>query len=247
MKQFSIFILLLLFSYAGNAADWTLVPSNDGYWIKTSNNEKHELLLAYKDNKPHFLLILNTDSPEPDRPIPVKIKIDKGAWIQSKLNPLNKRSEQIIFRIEVDSNSEFGLISRMIAGIQWSVNFNSGPNKNKPVVFSLLGFTVAFNDLLIANEIGSLEQAWLIKHRKDRELYCLLTTNISIQAIEHRLQGKSYAKTLTSIPKTQYSIIDEQFGEIINQVYQLPKKDLPYVPRAEKHLMFSRCMKKIFQ
>lgn len=247
MKQFSIFILLILFSCTGNAADWKLIPSNDGYWIKTTNNENHQLLLAYKDNKPHFLLILNTDSPEPDKPIPIKIKIDKGAWIQSKLKPLEKQSEQIIFRFEVDSNSEYGLISRMIAGIQWSINFNSGPNKNNAINFSLLGFTVAFNDLLIANEIGSLEQAWLIEHRKDRELYCLLTTNISILAIEHRLQGKSYAKTLTSIPKTQYSIIDEHFGEIINQVYQLPYKNLPYVPRAEKHLMFSRCMKKTFQ
>jgi len=243
MKQISIFILLLLFSCAGHTADWKLVSSNDGFWIKTTNNEQHELLLAYKGNKPQLLLILNTDSPEPRKFIPVKIKIDRGTWLQNKLIPLEKRSEQIIFRLETGSSLKDELISRMIAGISWSVIFNFANNKNKTIVFSLHGFTVAFNDLLIANEIGSLEPAWLFKHRKDRELYCLLTTNISILAIEYRLKNTSYAKTLTLIPKTQYPIIDHNFGEIINQVYQLPYDDLPYVPRAEKYLMFSRCMK----
>jgi hypothetical protein len=245
MKQFSIFFLLMVFSCTGNAADWKLVSSQDGFWIKTTNNNKHELLLAYKKNQPHFLLILTTDNSAPEKTIPIKIKIDKEGWVQSKLKLLEKRSGKIIFRIEADSKDN--LISKMIAGINLFVNFSFENYKNKTIKFSLHGFTAAFNDLLIVNKIGSMKPAWLIKHRKDRELYCLLTTNISILAIEYRLQGKSYAKTLTLIPKSQHSIIDHNFGEIINQIYQLPYKNLPYVPRAEKYLMFSRCMKKPFQ
>jgi len=243
MKQFSIFILLLLFSCAGNTACWELVSSDDGFWIKTTNDDQHALLVAYRDAKPQLLLILNTVSPEPDQSIPAKIKIDRGTWLQSSLIPLEKRSGQIIFRLETGSKLKDELISRLIAGINLSVHFNFDPHKNTTIVFSLHGFTVAFNDLLIANEIGSLDHAWLFKHRKDRELYCLLTTNISLRAMEYRLQNKSYAQTLTLIPKTQHSIIDQNFDEIIEQVYQLPYNDLPYVPRAEKYLMFSRCMK----
>jgi len=247
MKSFFTSILLLIFSSAINANDWKLVSSDDGYWIKTSSNSQHEMLLAYKNNNPQFLLILKTDSPVSDKPIPVKIKIDKGEWKKNKLIPLQTRPEQSIFRLEFNNLKKDTIISKMIAGINLSINFNSAPNKNKYLLFSLHGFTVAFNDLLIANKIGSLDSRWLISHKKDRELYCLLTTNISIQAMELRLQNKNYTQAQALISKTGYSIIDHNLGEIIEQVYKLPLKNIPYVPRAEKFIMFSRCIKQPFQ
>jgi len=250
MKTYLISFFLYLLTSTANAAGWKLISSNDGFWIKTTNNQ-HQLLLAYHNNQAQFLLILKTDSPMPDRSLDIKLKIDKSPWSSSKLTPLEQRAEHIIFRIEVDDNIKNNIITRMIAGINWSISFDSAAtlsaHKNKTISFSLHGFTVALNDLLIANQTGSLDSNWLLKHKKDRELYCLLTSNISIQAMEYRLQGLSYTKTLNLIPKTHYSIIDHNLGEIINQVYKLPIDKLPYVPRAEKYLMFSRCMQQPFK
>jgi len=247
MRHYVAGIILLIISGTVSATDWKLVSSNDGFWIKTSNQNQHELLLAYQKDKPQFLLILKTAGPSPNKAIPIKIKIDKGPRENSELNLLEKRPEQSIFRIEVHENNQKTTISRMIAGLNLSIYFNSGINKNKSISFSLKGFTVAFNDLLIGNEIGSLDPAWLIKHRKDRELYCLMTTNISIQAMQYRIKGKKYADTLHLIPQTQYSLINDSLAEIISQVYNIPYKNLPYEPRAEKYLIFSRCMGQYWQ
>ncbi len=247
MKQYAIGIILLLISGTVSATDWEVISSNDGFWIRTTNHNQHGLLVAYQNNQPHFLLILQTDSPPPNKAIPVKIQIDKGPRENSKLYLLEKRPEQSIFRIDVEDKHKNKYISRMIAGLNWSIHFESGLNKNKSISFSLKGFTVAFNDLLIGNDIGSLDPGWLIKHRKDHELYCLMTTNISVQAIQYRIKGKSYADTLHLIPQTQYSLIDNNLADIISQVYKLPFKRLPYEPRAEKYLMFSRCMKQPLQ
>jgi hypothetical protein len=205
------------------------------------------LLIAYQNNKPQFLLILNTDSPSPDKAIPVKLKIDKGLRENSQLIFLEKRSAKSIFRINIKDNVKNSYISKMIAGLNWMIYFNSGKSNERHISFSLKGFTTTFNELLITNKTGSLDPAWLIKHRKDRELYCLMTTNISIKAMQYRRQGKSYVQSLALIPESGYSVIDHNLSEIINQVYSLPLKSIPYEPRAEKYLMFSRCMKQAFK
>ncbi|VAW63455.1 hypothetical protein MNBD_GAMMA09-824 [hydrothermal vent metagenome] len=247
MMQYAAFFILFFFSSSVFSSDWKLISSSDGFWIKTENQNQHALLLAYEKNKPHFLLIVKTDAPSVDKPLSVTIKIDRGPQENSRLILLERRADKSIFRIEIDSRYENNYVARMIAGLNWSIYFEPGINNNKSIDFSLKGFTVAFNDLLIGNKIGSLQPAWLIKNRKDRELYCLLTTNISIQAMKYRLQGKRYADALSLIPETGYSIIDHNLGEIINQAYKIPFKNLPYEPAAEKYLMFSRCLAQPFE
>ncbi len=238
---------------AGNSAadNWTLVSSNGAYWIKTVNADQHELLVAYYEEAAQILLILKTDSPPPDKTLPVKIRIDRGPKESGWLTFLEKRPDQSIVRIELNDEQKHSYLSQMIAGLTMTIYFDfqvsGGKTISKKVPFSLKGFTVALNDLLIANEIGSLDPGWLLKHKKDRELYCLLTTNISIQAMQYRLKGESYKNVLHLIPQTGYSFIDHNFGELVEQVYNIPKKQLPYVPRAEKYLMFSHCMEQPFQ
>jgi len=258
MQKYVIGCLLFLLvgsALAGNDADnWTLVSSKEAYWIKTVNAEQHELLVAYYDDTPQFLLILKTDSPPPNKVLPISIRIDRGPRQPGRLRFLEKRAEQIIFRIEVNDDDKNGYLSQMIAGLTMAIDFDflskqkSREKKNiaKTISFSLKGFTVALNDLLIANDAGSLDPAWLMKHDRDRELYCLMTTNISIEAMQYRLNGESYNNVLHLIEKTGYSIIDHNLGEIIEQVYKIPEKNLPYVPRAEKYLMFSNCVEQPF-
>ncbi len=259
MQKYVIGCLLFLLvgsALAGSdsADNWTLVSSKDAYWIKTVNAEQHELLVAYYDDTPQFLLILKTDSPPPNKVLPISIRIDRGPKQPGQLQFLEKRDERSIMRIEVNDDDKNGYLSQMIAGLTLAIDFDflsgkkSRVNKNmaKTISFSLKGFTVALNDLLIANDIGSLDPAWIMKHDKDRELYCLMTTNISIEAMQYRLKGESYNNVLHLIEKTGYSIIDHNLGEIIEQVYRIPEKNLPYVPRAEKYLMFSNCMEQPF-
>lgn len=259
MQKYVIGCMLFMLldpAMAGNDAgdNWTLISSKDAYWIKTVNAEQHELLVAYHNDAPQFLLILKTDSPPPNKVLPVSIRIDRGPKQQGRLRFLEKRDEQSILRIEVNDDDKNAYLSQMIAGLTMSIDFDflskqkSRANKNiaKTVSFSLKGFTVALNDLLIANDIGSLDSAWLMQHDKDRELYCLMTTNISIEAMQYRLKGESYNDVLHLVEKTGYSIIDHNLGEIIEQVYKIPENKLPYVPRAEKYLMFSNCMEQPF-
>jgi len=64
--------------------------------------------------------------------------------------------------------------------------------------------------------------------------------------MQYRLDGEDYNDVLHLIPETGYSIIDHNLGEIIEQVYKIPRSNLPYVPRAEKYLMYSNCMEHSF-
>jgi len=259
MQKYVIGCMLFLLigpAMAGSDAgdNWTLVSSQDAYWIKTVNAEQHELLVAYHDDAPQFLLILKTDSPPPAKVLPISIRIDRGPKQPGRLRFLEKRDEQSILRIEVNDDDKNGYLSQMIAGLTMAIDFDflskqkysTDKNIARTTSFSLKGFTVALNDLLIANDIGSLDPAWLLQHNKDRELYCLITTNISIEAMQYRLKDESYDNVLHLIQKTGYSIIDHNLGEIIEQVYKIPKNKLPYVPRAEKYLMFSNCMEQPF-
>ena len=52
MCKFISYVILLMSCAISHASDWMVVPSNDGYWLKTINTEKHELLIAYSDNNP---------------------------------------------------------------------------------------------------------------------------------------------------------------------------------------------------
>ena len=187
--------------------------------------------------------------------MPVIIRIDSGEKQPAYLTLLEERPEQSIFRIGLDKNLKADYVARMVAGLVWSIYFDSASASKsstskaalQAIQFTLKGFTVALNDLMIGNDIGSLDPGWLMQHKKDRELYCLLTTEISIKAMQHRLQGESYKSTLHLIQLTSYSIIDNNLAEIISQVYEIPLKDLSAVPRAEKYLMFSRCMAQPWQ
>lgn len=239
--------LLIFFSSNVSANDWRLVSSNDGNWIKIINNQKQALLVEYQNNQPQLLLELNAHKPDTQKLVSASIKIDNDTWESTKIEKLGSRDRQTIYQLKSSTLKSHHIIEKMIAGINISIQTKSANNIYQYMHFSLHGFTVAFNDLLIANQAGSLDLKWLSKHKKDRELFCLLTTNISLKAMELRLQNKSYTQARTLISKTGYSIIDHNLGEIIQQVYTLPYTSIPYVPRAEKFLMFSRCMKQPFK
>ncbi len=247
------FIFLLIspaYASESDVHNWILDTSKDENLIKTVNSHHDELLVAYYEKELHVFLILKTDSLLPDKILPVSIRIDRSSERKAKLHFLEKRHGQTVMRVEFNLADKGSYLSRMIAGLTILFDFSeksggyAGANTKqvKSVSFSLKGFTVALNDLFIINDIGSLDDEWLLHHNKERELFCLMTSNISIEAMQYRLKGESYNSVLHLINKTGYSIIDHNLTEIVGQVYKIPKNNIPYVPRAEKYLMFTNCM-----
>ena len=258
MRYIYGFLLFLLTgaSFAENGSDnnWTLVSENSSFWLKTVNTEGDTLLLGYAGDKARLLLVPEITIASAVTRLPAGIRVDQGPEIPVVLKFIKNESTDRVAQIVIGANQEYVLLSRMIAGLALYLSFEQLPDKkrymprekSRRISFSLKGFTVALNDLLIAEEAGSLDRAWLLRHKKDRELYCLMTAEISIEAMQYRLKGESYNNTLRLVPETGYTIIDHNLGEIIEQVYKIPQKELPQVPRAEKYLMFSNCMEQPF-
>lgn len=243
MYRHALIFFLLLSCSTSHADDWKLVPSVDGYWIKASNKDNHQLIVIRKQNISYFMLILATDSPPPDNAIPVRIAIDKSQPEDAYLKLLEKRPDQSIFQIDFDNDQKDTYITRMIAGLKISFIFNGNVRSNTRITFSLKGFTAVLNDLLIADDIGSLDQGWLLKNHKDHELFCYIMSNISIEAMQLRIKGYNYSGSLHSIQKTGHSIIDNNLANIIQQVYNIPENQLPSEPKAEKYMIFRNCLK----
>ena len=251
-----LLFLLTGASVAENGGDnnWTLVSENNSFWMKTVNTEGDTLLLGYSADKVRLLLVPEMTISSAVAMVPAGIRVDQGPEMPVVLKFIKNESTDRVAQIVIGDNQEYVLLSRMIAGLALYLSFDQLPDKKRhmpretlrKMSFSLKGFTVILNDLLIAEEAGSLDRAWLLRHKKDRELYCLMTAEISVEVMQHRLKGESYYNTLRLIPETGYSIIDHNLGEIIEQVYKIPQKELPQVPRAEKYLMFSNCMEQPF-
>lgn len=243
MSRHFIVLLLLTLSSPGNANSWEIVPSVDAYWIKTNSQDQHQLVVIRKDHVSWFMLILATDSPPPGEDIPVKIKFDRSPPETVHLKFMDNRPEQSIFRIELSEQQKEIYISRMITGLKMTISFDKKVKGNREISFSLKGFTVALNDLLIADDIGSLDPSWLHEKHKDHELFCYLTSAISVKVMQQRIEGYNFSDSLHSIKQTGYSMIDNNLSSIISQIYNIPQNNLPSEPKAEKYMIFRRCMK----
>jgi len=243
MYRHALIFFLLIPCSISHADDWKLVPSVDGYWIKTSNNENHQIIVIRNQGQSHFMLVLATESLPPDSSIPIEISFDGSKPNESYLKLLEKRNDQSIFHIELNDKQKDYYISRMIAGLKMTFIFDKNVRGKNRISFSLKGFTASLNDLLIADDIGSLDQGWLLKNHKDHELFCYMMSNISIKAMQNRIKGYSYSRSLHDIEKSGHSIIDNNLANIIQQVYNIPKKQLPTEPKAEKYTIFRNCIK----
>jgi hypothetical protein len=237
-----LFIVLSLASAAVNA-QWTLRQSDDGHWITTSTAEGHQLIVAHKaTEETHFLLILAVAKPAPAVPSQVLLTIDRGPPVQTQLKLLEQRPEDRLFRIELSNAQKAVFITRMIAGLNLRLGFGEQAMAENNLQFSLLGFTAAFNDLLIADRVGRLDPAWLIERNRERELGCYYTANLFVAAMQERIGGHSEAETLQSLPRSGHEAVDEMIPTIVSQVYAVPASQLPIEPRGDKFAIFEQCM-----
>ncbi|MCK4704455.1 MAG: hypothetical protein KAT90_03150 [Gammaproteobacteria bacterium] len=240
MNKYALLIALALCYGISHAGNWELIPSRDAYWIKTHNPQQHDLLLAYNQKQPQFLLILATNSPPPDEPMPVQIQIDDGRKETAQLIFLKQQKGEIIFRLKVPEVDKQAYIDRMIAGFKFTIY----PEEETidAISFSLQGFTLNLNELMIANDIGQLDPQWLLKNNKTRELFCYLSSDITIQAIRYRRRGISLSEAVQSISATGILLVDHERENIIKRVYNIQRNQLTDKPEHHKYRNFKTCM-----
>lgn len=242
MKKYVFSIVLALCCSLSHAGNWELIPSKDAYWIKTRNLQQHDLLVAYYQKQPQFLLILATNSPPPDKPMLVKIQIDDGSKESTQLVFLEQHKERSIFRLKVPKEDKGTYIDRMIAGLKFTIYSES--KTFDAITFSLVGFTLNFNELMIANDIGQLDRQWLLKNNKTRELFCYLSSDITIQAIRQRRRGVPFSEAVQNISATGFLLLDHERNNIIKKVYKMRRNKLMNKPEHFKYRNFKMCMSK---
>jgi len=242
MNRYALLVLLLFCYSSSHANNWGLVPSGDAYWIKSRNLQQHELLVAYHKKQPQFLLILATNSQPPDKPMPVQIQIDAGPKESTQIVFLKKNKEKSIFRLKVPKEEKGTYIDRMIAGLKFTIYSES--KTFDAITFSLVGFTLNLNELMIANDIGQLDRQWLLKNNKTRELFCYLSGDITIQAIRQRHRGVPFSEAVQNISATGFLLLDHERENIIRRVYKMQRNKLMNKPEHFKYRNFKMCMSK---
>ena len=130
----------------------------------------------------------------------------------------------------------------MIAGLKLQVSFGSSAGVKLGLEFSVIGFTAAYTDLLISNDIGRLDPDWLIEQGKDRELACYYSAILTIQALQARRLGQPAKQIVDSLPRTGLSSVDDRRADIVSQAYRLRYAQIPRNPMADKYKLFKRCM-----
>ena len=242
MHLTGIAIFILIFP-AIVSADWTLRQADDGQWISTRNAQGHQLIIAHNQaEETQFLLVLAVADPVPPLPGQVAVAVGRGPVSRAGLSLLEQRPDSRLFRIELAEQDKDIFISRMIAGLTFHLWFGEPVRSKSSLDFSLLGFTAAFNDLLIADRIGRLDPAWLIEQHRLRELGCYYTANLFVAAMQARIAGRSAEQTLAALPRSGLASVDEVIPDIVRQVYSVPHSRLPIDPRGDKFAIFDECM-----
>lgn len=240
MNKYTLLIVLTFFSSISHADNWKLVPSKDAYWIKTHNLQQHELLVAFYQKKPQFLLILVTNSSPPDKPIAVHVQIDDGLKENAQLVLLEQHKDKSIFRIKVPEIARETYIDRMISGVKFTIYSES--KTFAAITFSLLGFTLNLNEMMIANDIGQLDLQWLLKNNKTRELFCYLSSDVTMQAMLLQRRGISLSAAIQSISETGFLLFDQERENVIKQAYNIQRNQLTSRPEHFKYKNFKMCL-----
>lgn len=240
--MFKIFFLIMLILPRLVWSEWALVQSADGHWISSKDRAQHQLVVARQGDDSQFLLILTTADRRPAETMAISLRIDQDPWLQTQLVPLQQRAHGLAFRIELSQDEKQNTIRRMIAGLKLQLSFGSTTSVKQGLDFSVIGFTAAYTDLLISNDLGRLDPDWLVEQGRDRELACYYSSIFTVQALQARRRGQSAKQIVDSLPRTGLASVDDRRADIVSRAYRLPYAQLPRHPMAEKYKLFKRCM-----
>ena len=223
-------------------AAWELEQSPDGHWIVTRHSEDHQFIVGGKGQDMQFLLILMMPKRNAILPKEATVSVDDGPRLTRQLTLLEQQPTGMLLRLEFANAEKSTFIRRLISGLTLRLNFGQQGSETENLYFTLRGFTVVYNELLIANEAGSLDPNVMRSQNKQRELICYYAANLSVQALQKRSEGMVSEEALRSLPRTGLATVDDDLPNIVDWAYQLPTSELPSEPRAEKYGFFRRCM-----
>ncbi len=225
-------------------AEWLLEQSGDGHWISSRAADfPHQLVVASHQNDVQFLLILATDQRTPASQLPAEIRVDMDPWLSTQLTPLQQRPYGMAFRIELRPEARQKMVQRMIEGLQMQLSLGSEKQPKQTLTFSIIGFTDAYTDLQISNELGRLDPDWLIEQGKDRGLACYYSAILTVQALNGRRRGLSARQMVEQLPRTGLASVDDRRADIVSGAYRMPPARLPRHLTTLKYKLFKSCMR----
>lgn len=223
-------------------AKWQLEQTKDGNWISMKTAAGHQLIVSENKEIAQFLLILQVPQNAPQVPLEAELRIDEEDSIKTQLKLLQKQPYAMAFRIMVASHEEPLFIKGMIAGLQLEIVFGKSKDALHSLHFPLIGYTDAYTDLQIANDVEQLDLQWLNDNGKQKELHCYLKAKLYTLALRERMQGKSSKQVRVILPTVGIEEVDSDTDKMLASAFSLPAKELPRHSSARKYTIFNACM-----
>ncbi len=224
--------------------EWRAHFTEDGHWISVLSPAGHQFVVAEHEDEVQMLLVLAVSGDQiagaPDKGA---VRIDEGEWAWAPLLLLRRSQEGMAFRFGFREEVEKDLIERMIRGLRLQVGLGAHLSGGESLSFSLIGFTNAWNDMLIANRIGTVDIGELVEQNRVRELVCYAMADWSVTALRARIRGSSREEALRALRPTGIDLVDELMPDTVRWAWEQPA-DSQFMrhPAAHKYEFFERCM-----
>ncbi len=234
-----VFFMTALFSSEQAWAKWVLEQTDDGNWISMKTDAGHQLIVSEYEGETLFTLILEVRQQKVPRiPLEAMLITDENESIHTHLKLLQKLPAAMAFRILLDEDEKQLFVDQMIAGLALEITFGKLRDVIHSLNFSLIGYTDAYTDLQIADEVGRLDLQWLAEQHKDKELNCYLEAKLFTLALRGRMEGKSSAQVKRELPEVE----NIDLRKVVAKAYKVPGKEFPRHSSAKKYSTFKRCM-----
>lgn len=234
-----ILFIITLFSTEQVWAKWVLEQTDDGNWISMKTDAGHQLIVSQYEGETLFTVILEIRKQKVPRiPLEARLITDENESIHTHLKLLQKLPAAMAFRILLEEDEKQVFVTQMIAGLALEITFGKLKDVIHSLNFSLIGYTDAYTDLQIADEIGRLDLQWLAEEHKDKELNCYLKAKLFTLALRGRMEGKSSSQVKRELPEVE----NIDLRKVISMAYRVPSKEFPRHSSAKKYITYKRCM-----
>lgn len=232
-------LFIVLFIPALVNAQWVLEQSDDGHWISCQNGQQHQFVVSQSKNEIQFILILDLPTGNLAIPDSALFGIDNNPLINYPLRVLKQRPSSVALQLVLNDTEKDRFIGELVDGLVLHIGFHQYA---LGIDFPLKGFTNSFSNLLIANDIGLLDPAWLQNRGMNQEMACYEISELSVQSLTARQQGHPASETLIILTEKSTANVEEAVPDIINWAYGIPDAKFPKVPTTKKYGIFKECM-----
>lgn len=240
----SLLLTACLLLSASVAAEWHMTTDGFSHSVVTRNADGHQLVVDASGKAASLIVDLAGSGERSPTRWAVEVRVDGKPVLAGELAFLNEPGKAGSASLLLDDDQKITLLHQMVAGLQLVMTSKDPAARVMPLSFSLIGFTAALNDLLIANHVGKLDFDWLLETHREQELICLYAATMTVRAMDARISGQSQAQTLAGIRATGIDMLDDGVPALVDSVYRVPATQLPHEPSAEKYGIFQACLRR---